>query len=718
MPLAAGSRQGHGWKITIWSFGRSSAARGGPGSGDQDEYRFAPHERPPLPGSPATPDHPALRRVAYFAIGTLLGLTGGFINALLSANLPQIQGALGLTSVPGGWLTAAYSMTNVCMSLLMIKFRQQFGIQRFTRRVLAGFVALNFAQLFVHSYGTELVVRGAGDFAAADGGWRYPEPVPVRSRADDGVPGLRAVAALAAERDNSSVRAARFRDVRAVRAGDGAAVRGAGAGADRMVTNAKAQLARAQADMARVNDLVGEGSISLRERDQPLAAPRQAQAGVLQAQAQRDVAGEAVRTVVVGRGGLSAGMEGAGAALKLAEIDLANTVIRAPQDGRLGEVGVRLEGAGARRDQAAFAYRKTALTAFRETGDALVTIARLGDQRRTLEAQRIAVASALHHAANRFGLGARPGEIRAIAGDPRGWLMAQLSPESAPPAPLAALPSTREAAEAFDAWLKSNGLTAASATGFAQKDRKAGAVGGGVAGGSGSAMGAPGLPAGMSIEQSFIHTLGPGYAAAVHARMEVGVATERPFFERLVRFWGNHFTVSASKPSAFPIVGVRSGYTQADVTSLARIITGWMVRKRDGTERAGGGEGAQASPMFVFRPAAHEPGAQALLGKRYPQDGLAQGEAALADLAAHPVTGQFIATKLVRHFVADDPPPAAVDRVAAVFRQSGGDLHAVSSALDGKPALTGPQLIALLDWMGQRPFYAPVLRARTRRLGR
>ena len=114
------------------------------------------------------------------------------------------------------------------------------------------------------------------------------------------------------------------------------------AGQQASVANAQAQLARARADMARVNDLVGEGSVSLRERDQTLAALRQAQAAVLQAQAQRDVAGEQVRTVVVGRGGLSAGVSGAEAALKLAEIDLANTVIRAPQDGRMGEVGVRL----------------------------------------------------------------------------------------------------------------------------------------------------------------------------------------------------------------------------------------------------------------------------------------------------------------------------------------------------------------------------------------
>ncbi len=108
------------------------------------------------------------------------------------------------------------------------------------------------------------------------------------------------------------------------------------------VENARAQLARAQADMRRVNELVGEGSVSVRERDQTLATLRQAQAAVLQAEAQRSVAREQVRTVTVGRGGLKASVEAAKAALHLAEIDLANTVIRAPQDGRLGEVGVRL----------------------------------------------------------------------------------------------------------------------------------------------------------------------------------------------------------------------------------------------------------------------------------------------------------------------------------------------------------------------------------------
>lgn len=114
------------------------------------------------------------------------------------------------------------------------------------------------------------------------------------------------------------------------------------AGQAAAVANARAQLARAQADMVRVNELVGQGSVSLRERDQTLATLRQAEAGILQAQAQQQVASEQVRTVTVGRGGLNANVTAAKAALRLAEIDLANTLIRAPQDGRLGEVGVRL----------------------------------------------------------------------------------------------------------------------------------------------------------------------------------------------------------------------------------------------------------------------------------------------------------------------------------------------------------------------------------------
>ncbi|MEP9400606.1 MFS transporter [Sphingomonas silueang] len=94
-------------------------------------------------------------------------MTGGFSNALLLANLPQIQGSLGLTPVEGGWLTAISSMTSVCMSMLLIKFRQQFGMQRFTRIFLAAFLVLNVLQLVVHSFGVQLLVRGAAGIVAS-----------------------------------------------------------------------------------------------------------------------------------------------------------------------------------------------------------------------------------------------------------------------------------------------------------------------------------------------------------------------------------------------------------------------------------------------------------------------------------------------------------------------------------------------------------------------
>lgn len=114
------------------------------------------------------------------------------------------------------------------------------------------------------------------------------------------------------------------------------------AGQTASVASARAQLARAEADMRRVSELVAEGSVSLRERDQTLAALRQAEAAVRQAEAQRAIAEEQVRTVTVGRGGLEAAVENARAALRLAEIDLSNTVIRAPRDGQVSEIGVRV----------------------------------------------------------------------------------------------------------------------------------------------------------------------------------------------------------------------------------------------------------------------------------------------------------------------------------------------------------------------------------------
>jgi MFS family permease len=131
-----------------------------------DTYQFPPHERATMPGSPATPEHPTARRVAYFLTGILLGLTGGFGNALIAANLPNIQGTLGLYSNEAAWLSTAYLMTNVCMNLLLIKFRQQFGLNVFIRIFLGAYVALTLAHLFVHGFGTAVAVRAASGIAA------------------------------------------------------------------------------------------------------------------------------------------------------------------------------------------------------------------------------------------------------------------------------------------------------------------------------------------------------------------------------------------------------------------------------------------------------------------------------------------------------------------------------------------------------------------------
>jgi uncharacterized protein (DUF1800 family) len=219
------------------------------------------------------------------------------------------------------------------------------------------------------------------------------------------------------------------------------------------------------------------------------------------------------------------------------------------------------------------------------------------------------------------------------------------------------------------------------------------------------------------------------------AQLENAVTTPAPFRERLVWFWTNHFVVSrrqgrcACVAAAFVEEAIRphvtgrfgdmvlavmrhpamlmyldnavsfgpdsplgqkthrglnenlarecmelhtvspdAGYSQADVTSFANILTGWSVDLKGDP------------PGFLYRPLAHEPGVQAVMGKQFPPDE-AGSVAALAFLAGHPATHRFIATKLVRHFVADDPPPDAVRTVEAVLRDTKGDLGAASAAL-------------------------------------
>jgi len=130
-------------------------------------------------------------------------------------------------------------------------------------------------------------------------------------------------------------------------------------------------------------------------------------------------------------------------------------------------------------------------------------------------------------------------------------------------------------------------------------------------------------------------------------------------------------------------MGVGSGYSQKDVTELARILTGWTFAGREGRL---GEPGA-----FIFNANAHEPGPATVLGRIYAQAGLAQGEAALADIARQPAVATHIARKFVRHFVADDPPPALTGRLAKSFRDSDGDLGVLARALiDEEAAWSAP----------------------------
>jgi uncharacterized protein (DUF1800 family) len=231
------------------------------------------------------------------------------------------------------------------------------------------------------------------------------------------------------------------------------------------------------------------------------------------------------------------------------------------------------------------------------------------------------------------------------------------------------------------------------------------------------------------------------YRTEALARLQRAVLADCGFVERLVAFWSNHFCISANKGELARIwagsfereairpyvlgrfgdmlraveqhpamlffldnqqslgpdsragqnrkrglnenlareimelhtLGVGGGYSQDDVTSLARIITGWTFAGRQGQLGTPG--------SFVFNANAHQPGAQRLLGKIYEANGVAQGEAALSDIARHASTAKFIATKFARHFVADDPPPALVARLQDVFRKSDGDLKALTTAL-------------------------------------
>ncbi len=151
-------------------------------------------------------------------------------------------------------------------------------------------------------------------------------------------------------------------------------------------------------------------------------------------------------------------------------------------------------------------------------------------------------------------------------------------------------------------------------------------------------------------------------------------------------------------------LGVDGGYAQQDVQELAKILTGWTVsgllRGGRPLDSARGRQGmpqrgrrvltqTQADPDgfigFAFQESLHEPGAKTVLGAKYNEAGEDEGERVIRALCHHPSTSRFVATKLVKHFVSDEPPAAAVDRIARVFRDTRGDLRAVSLALVDLP---------------------------------
>ena len=130
-------------------------------------------------------------------------------------------------------------------------------------------------------------------------------------------------------------------------------------------------------------------------------------------------------------------------------------------------------------------------------------------------------------------------------------------------------------------------------------------------------------------------------------------------------------------------LGVRTVYAQADVTNFAKVITGWTILPTVDNPDHGG--------EFVFNKRMHEPAPQTLIGNTYPDTGVEQGRGVLADLARHPATARHVATKLARHFIADDPPPGLIERLTQRFLDTDGNLKEVAKALVSAPESWSPE---------------------------
>ncbi|MBB5771736.1 MFS family permease [Brevundimonas vesicularis] len=126
-----------------------------------------PHERPMMPGSPATPDHSWPMRIQYALTGLLVAMVGSLGNAAVTANIQNLQGSLGITITEAAWLPVVFVMTNACMNLILVKFRMQYGLRLFTQIFLGAFVLVCAAHLFVANYQSTLLVRAIAGMAGA-----------------------------------------------------------------------------------------------------------------------------------------------------------------------------------------------------------------------------------------------------------------------------------------------------------------------------------------------------------------------------------------------------------------------------------------------------------------------------------------------------------------------------------------------------------------------
>lgn len=118
-------------------------------------------------GSPFSPDHPAMRRVGYFLLAVLTGITGGLGVNLVSANLAYVQGGLSLTPDEAALLPAIYAAANICANLVLVKVRQQFGLQDFVRWIVAAYAVLALAHFAIDTFWSAILIRMASGVAAA-----------------------------------------------------------------------------------------------------------------------------------------------------------------------------------------------------------------------------------------------------------------------------------------------------------------------------------------------------------------------------------------------------------------------------------------------------------------------------------------------------------------------------------------------------------------------